>query len=215
MTCWALVPIKARTECKGRLAGCLAPSERLGIVREMAARVLAAARKSHSIDHVAVVTPERDCVPMDVLVIDDPGGGLNPALDFARQQLIARGADELVVLPADLPLVTAADIELLVARGRQTGFALATDTACTGTNALFLRPTDAFRFQFGPESRRHHVAEGARLGWTTEPVRTRGLEFDLDRVEDLNHLRAQGDAYFASVQMFPAGGAWLPQTRFG
>ena len=215
MSCWALVPIKARAECKGRLAGCLSPAERLGMVRELAGRVLAAARGSCSIDHVAVVTPERDCVPMDVLVIDDPGGGLNPALEFARHALLARGADELVVLPADLPLVTPADIDLFVARGRRTGFAIATDASYTGTNALFLRPTCAFRFQFGPDSRRHHLAEGARLGWTTEPVRTRGLEFDLDRVEDLNHLRAQGDAYFASVQLFPAGGAWLPQTRFG
>ena len=163
MSCWALVPIKARAECKGRLAGCLAPAERLGMVRKMADRVVAAAHGSRSIDHVAVVTPERDCVPMDVLVLDDPGGGLNPALEFARHELLARGADELVVLPADLPLVTAADIDLLVARGRQTGFAFATDTACTGTNALFLKPADAFRFRFGPDSRRHHLAEGR--GW--------------------------------------------------
>jgi 2-phospho-L-lactate guanylyltransferase len=214
MSCWALVPIKARAECKGRLAGWLAPAERLSIVREMASRVLAAVVGARSIDHVAVVTPERDRVPMDVLVLDDRGRGLNSALDFGRHELLARDADELVVLPADLP-ITAADIDLLVARGRRTGFALATDTSCTGTNALFLRPADAFRFQFGPDSRRHHLAEAARLGWTVEAVRTRGLEFDLDRVEDLIHLSAQGDACVASMQLFPAGGAWLPQTRFG
>ena len=215
MSCWALVPIKSRAECKTRLAHWLAPAERLDIVREMAGRVLAAAQGTRSIDHVAVVTPERDCVPMDVLVLDEPGGGLNPALDFARHQLVARGASELVVLPADLPLVTAEDIDLLVARGRKTGFALATDTACMGTNALFLKPADAFRFRFGPDSRRHHLAECARLGWTVESVRTRGLEFDLDRVEDLIHLRMQGDACVASMRLFSTGAAWLPQTRYG
>ena len=215
MSCWALVPIKSRAECKGRLANWLAPAERLSIVREMAACVLAAVRGTHSIDHVAVVTPERDCVPMDVLVLDDPGCGLNPALEFARHKLVARGADELIVLPADLPLVTAADIDLLVAHGRLTGFALATDAACTGTNALFIKPADAFRFQFGPDSRRHHLAEGARLGWTAESVRTRGLEFDLDCGEDLLQLRMQADARFASLNIMPVGGAWLPRTRFG
>ena len=215
MSCWALVPIKSRAECKGRLAGWLAPAERLRIVREMAGRVLAAARETRWIDHVAVVSPERDSVPMDVLVLDDPGCGLNPALDFARNKLVDRGADELVVLPADLPLVTAADIDLLVTLGRRTGFALATDTACTGTNALFLKPADGFRFQFGPDSRRQHLAEASRLGWSPEFARTRGLEFDLDRVEDLICLRAQGDTRVASLQLLPAGGAWLLQTRFG
>jgi len=215
MSCWALVPIKSRAECKGRLAGLLAPAERLRIVREMAGRVLAAARGTRWVDHVAVVSPERDSVPMDVLVLDDPSCGLNPALEFARHELVVRGAGELVVLPADLPLVTAADIDLLVTLGRRTGFALATDTACTGTNALFLKPADAFRFQFGPDSRRHHHAEAARLGTSPVYVRTRGLEFDLDRVEDLIHLRAQGDARVASLQLLPTGDAWLPQTRFG
>ena len=215
MSCWALVPIKARPECKGRLSGWLAPSARLDIVQEMVGRVLAALRDAPSIERIAVVTPEGDCLPPEVLVLDDPGHGLNAALDSGRRELIERGVDELVVLHADLPLVTAADIEQLVARGRRTGFALAPDTACSGTNGLFLAPPADFRFHFGVDSRRLHLEEGVRLGLAAELVRTRGLEFDLDRGEDLLQLRAQGDARFASLQLLPAGGAWLPQTRFG
>jgi 2-phospho-L-lactate guanylyltransferase len=215
MSCWALVPIKSRADCKGRLAGWLAPAVRLDIVRTMLGTVLAALRESRSIDRVAVVSPERDSVPEDVLVIGDSGRGLNSALDAARTELVARGADELVVLPADLPLLTAADVDLLVTQGRRAGFALATDADGTGTNALYLSRPGVFRFGFGTGSRSRHLEEAARLGWTAEVVCTRGLEFDLDRAEDLAWLRAQGDARFASQQVLQNGDTWLPQTRFG
>lgn len=215
MSCWALVPIKARPDCKGRLSTWLEPSARLDVVREMIVRVMAALREAPSVERIAVVTPERDSVPADVLVLDDPGRGLNAALDFGRQALIDRGVDEIVVLHADLPLVTAADIELLVARGRQTGLAIAPDTAGKGTNALYLSPPADFAFHFGADSCRLHLAEAARQGRVPDIVRARGLEFDLDRGEDLLQLRAQGDARFASLQLLPVGGAWLPQTRYG
>jgi hypothetical protein len=42
--------------------------------------------------------------------LPDTGGGLNAVLEDARRTLIARGAGELLVLPADLPLITATDI---------------------------------------------------------------------------------------------------------
>jgi 2-phospho-L-lactate guanylyltransferase len=215
MSCWALVPIKSRAECKGRLAGWLAAAERLEVVREMAGRVVTALREAQLIDHVAVVSPERDTLPTDVLLLDDAGGGLNAALDSARQDLVARGADELVVLPADLPLITAADVDLLVARGRRSGFALATDSRCSGTNALYLARPGVFHFQFGPGSRRKHLDEATRLGLGAEVVRSQGLEFDVDCGEDLVFLRARGDARFASLQLLQAGSAWLPQTRTG
>jgi 2-phospho-L-lactate/phosphoenolpyruvate guanylyltransferase len=215
MSCWALVPIKARADCKGRLAGWLVPAARLEVVRAMLGTVLAALRDSRSIDRVAVVSPQRDSIPTDVLVIGDAGRGLNSALDAARMELIARGADELVVLPADLPLLTAADVDLLVTQGRRAGFALATDAAGTGTNALYLSRPEVFRFGFGTGSRSRHLDEAARLGWTVELVGTRGLEFDLDRAEDLAWLRARGDARFAFQQVLQNGDAWLPQTRFG
>jgi 2-phospho-L-lactate/phosphoenolpyruvate guanylyltransferase len=215
MSCWALVPIKARPDCKGRLSGWLGPSARLDVVRAMVDRVLAALREARTIDGIAVVTPERDSVPADVLVLADPGRGLNAALDSGRHALLACGADELVVLHADLPLVTAPEVELLVTRGRRTGFALASDTVCTGTNALYLATPGTFRFHFGVDSRRLHLEEAARLGLSVELVRARGLEFDLDRGEDLMQLRTQGDARFASLKLLPAGVAWLPQTRCG
>lgn len=162
----------------------------------MLERALAVLRGSRTVTRIAVVTPERDAIPADVRVIRDPGGGLNAALDAARQVLIGEGASELLVLHADLPLVTAAEIDQLVESGRRTGFALATDAAGTGTNALYIAPPAPFRFQFGVGSRFRHLEEAARLGLDARLLRSHGLEFDLDGPADLDRLLALQDARY-------------------
>ena len=214
-SCWGLVPIKTRTECKNRLAGKLAAETRLSLVRIMLERVLLALREARTVDRVAIVSPERDTAPPDVPVFDDPGHGLNAALDAARRVLVNRGATELVVLPADLPLVTAADIDALVELGRRTGFAVATDAMGLGTNGLYLSARAPFRFQFGADSRRRHVAEAIRRGLKPELVEARNLEFDLDLPEDLIRLQACADPAYASLLLSADGGPCLTQMQCG
>lgn len=188
--CWALVPVKARAECKSRLAGRLGDEARLALVRCMLEQVLGALGTAPSIGRVVVVSPERDTVPPEIPLFGDAGHGLNEALQEGERALAERGASELVILPADLPLVSAADIEAVVRSGRRSGFAIATDVSGTGTNALYLRPATGFRFRFGPGSRQRHVAEALRLGLRPALVRTRGLQFDVDSIDDLARLEA-------------------------
>lgn len=188
--CWAVVPVKARVECKSRLAGRLGDEARLALVRRMLEQVLGALGTAPSIDRIAVVSPERDTVPPEIPLLGDAGRGLNEALQDAARTLAGEGAGELVVLPADLPLVTAGDIEALVREGRRSGFAIASDAPGSGTNALYLGPATGFRFRFGPGSRRRHVAEALRLGLRPAIVRARGLEFDVDSIDDLARLEA-------------------------
>jgi 2-phospho-L-lactate guanylyltransferase len=146
-------------------------------------------------------------VPSDILVLPDPGGGLNPALEAGRAALLLQGAAELVVLPADLPFVTAADIDRLVESGRRGGFALATDAAGTGTNALYVRPPVPFRFQFGPGSRFLHMDEAARVGLGAELLHIGGLEFDVDGPSDLGELLARDPPRFRSLPLRALDGA--------
>jgi 2-phospho-L-lactate guanylyltransferase len=187
MTC-ALIAIKARAQCKSRLAEVLAPPARLQLVRAMLDAVLSAARGAHTLRQILVVSPERDCVPAEIPVLADTGGGLNGALSAAQLALREFGCQELVVLPADLPLVTAADIDELVRAGRRGGFAIAPDAAGVGTNALFLNCPQPFRFRFGPDSARLHLEQAQSLGLCPQVVRLAGLEFDVDSPEDVRRL---------------------------
>lgn len=186
----ALVAVKSRALCKSRLAGALAPAARLTLVRCMLAHVLEAAREAPSITRVLLVSPERDVVPDDTAVLHDAGESLNHALTQAHARLAALGFTAALVLPADLPRVTGAELEQLVHAGRETGFAIAPDQAQRGTNALYLPLGTAFRFSFGHDSLRLHLIEAERLGMRARVVQLPGLAFDVDAPQDLARLQA-------------------------
>jgi len=183
-----LIAIKERSRCKTRLAPALEPQARLDLVRAMLAAVLSAAGEARTVRQVIVVSPERDAVPADVPVLADTGESLNDALTQAHRMLRDFGCREAVILPADLPGISAADIDGLVHAGRSGGFAIAPDDAGTGTNALCLVSAQPFRFQFGLDSQRLHLAEAGRLELAPRVVRLPGLQFDVDSPADLARL---------------------------
>lgn len=213
MSCWALVPIKRRSAAKQRLAARLSPELRLALTRTMLASVVDALRNSRGVDHIAFASVERDTIPDEFPVLPDTGGGLNAVLEDARRTLIARGADELLVLHADLPLVSAADIDAVVESGRRGGFALGTDCAGRGTNALFLKSGAAFRFQFGADSRARHLEEAMRSGCRPAEVSSPGLSLDVDEPQDLDRLLAADDPRYLFLTAIPGGNAWPLQRE--
>jgi 2-phospho-L-lactate guanylyltransferase len=187
----ALIAIKERSRCKTRLSKALGSAARLELVRSMLTAVLSAARGAHTVRQIIVVSPERDSVPADVPVLADTGECLNAALTQAHRVLREFGCWEVVILPADLPTITAADINALVRAGRQGGFAIASDAAGVGTNALCLATAHPFRFQFGADSKRQHLREAERTGLGAQMIRLPGLEFDVDSPADLDRLDRQ------------------------
>jgi 2-phospho-L-lactate/phosphoenolpyruvate guanylyltransferase len=186
-----LIAIKKRSQCKTRLAEVLAPRTRVQLVRSMLAAVLSAARGAQTVRQIIVVSPERDSVPEQIPVLADSGECLNGALTQAHRVLREFGCGEVVMLPADLPTITAAEIDTLVRAGRRGGFAIAPDAAGVGTNALCLVSAHPFRFQFGLDSQRLHLEEAQRTGLSAQVVHLPGLEFDVDSPNDLNRLLGQ------------------------
>ena len=187
----ALIAIKERSRCKTRLAEALAPAARARLVRSMLAAALTAAAEAQTIGQIIVVSPERDTVPAKIPVLADSGGSLNCALTHAHRLLREFGCREVVILPADLPTISAADINALVRAGRHGGFAIAPDATGTGTNGLCLVTAHPFRFQYGPDSKRLHLQEAQRLGLRPQVIRLAGLEFDVDGPADLGRLNEQ------------------------
>jgi 2-phospho-L-lactate guanylyltransferase len=191
---WAIVAVKARAQSKQRLATTLDAAGRVELVRRMLDHVLATAAACRAIDRVVVVSPERDRVPPDVPVVADAGIGLNEALDVARNQARGSGAIEIVVLPADLPLLETADLETLIDAGRSSGVAIATDRTGVGTNGLYLPASLDFPFRFGTRSHVAHVAAARLLDVPYETVRSAGFAFDVDTPKDVRRLQTPRSA---------------------
>lgn len=193
MSCWSLTAVKSLPHCKTRLSGCLPPERRMELAATMLKHVVSVLDQARGVDQVAVVSPERSALPKRVLALDDAGGGLNEALSAAAREAGRNGADRLLIVHADLPLLTADDVTTLLEASRSGGLAIAPDRRGRGTNALCLAWPSQIRFEFGPDSFPRHLAQMARHGLAAAVVRLPGLAFDLDEPDDLRKWPGYGE----------------------
>jgi len=194
-----VIPIRSLSDGKTRLSPVLDPAARAALTREMLERVVRASLETRSQADVIVISPDPDALadvgriaPSIRLVLQDPGRpGLVPALDQAAQFARELGVSTVLILPADLPLVSSRDIDNLLRRDAPV--VIAPDRHRMGTNALMVR-LDAFGepfvFQFGEGSFAKHQDEAARLGADAVTASSIGTSFDLDTPEDLAQLEA-------------------------
>jgi 2-phospho-L-lactate guanylyltransferase len=181
-----LVPVKAFTEAKRRLAPALPPHERAMLARSMAEKVVAAAGALP----VAVVCDDSDVAvwarQRGALVIWEPEQGLNRAVEAGVSRLGAAGAVQVTVAHADLPLAT--DLTWL---GQFAGATLVPDRHRDGTNVACVPTAAGFRFSYGPGSFARHEHEARRLGLPLRIVEEPLLAWDVDQPADLDFGRGR------------------------
>lgn len=203
-----VIPIRSLSDGKTRLASVLDPDARAALTREMLDGVVRAALGTVSRADVVVISPDPDALadvgridPSIRLIAQDPERpGLNPALEQAARAVRLAGGSAVLILPADLPLISSADIDNLLRRDAPV--VIAPDRHGTGTNALMVRLDafgDPFVFQFGEGSYGKHHDEAGRLGVDAMTAVSLGTSFDLDTPEDLQELEAIRMEYGAGV----------------
>ena len=175
-----LVPVKAFSAAKVRLAPVLDEQERADLARSMAEGVLEAACGLPT----TVVCDDPEVAAWarahGAQVVWTPSRGLNSAVTEAVEYLAGQGFDLVTVAHADLPLVR--DLSGLSQPGCVV---LAPDRSRDGTNVASL-PTDAgFTFAYGPGSFGRHCAEAERVGLDLVVVERDDLAWDVDLPADL------------------------------
>jgi 2-phospho-L-lactate/phosphoenolpyruvate guanylyltransferase len=186
----AIIPVGTLEGAKTRLGGTLDAEERLDLLTGLLRRTVVAALAVDRLSDVLVVSPDREVLHLATAfgarTLRQRSIGLNAGLREARADVVAGGAEAILVLPVDLPFVTAAAIDDVVSAllADETTVVLVTDRHATGTNALGLRPPDVIDVAFGPGSRAAHrtlaEAAGVRYAELEGP-----LAIDLDTPDDL------------------------------
>lgn len=191
---WCLIPVKRLRDAKQRLAPVLAVDQRATLTRLMATDVMRAALSAEGLAGVAVVTADEEISALAeregaTVLKDEPASGLNAALSYAANEVSRRGAGGVLVLPGDVPLVTATDIAAML-EGHGTGPAITVARAERdgGSNALACSPPGVIPFHFGENSFQRHCEAARKAGIDPAPRHLPNLALDIDRPEDLGAL---------------------------
>jgi 2-phospho-L-lactate/phosphoenolpyruvate guanylyltransferase len=187
----AIIPIGTLAGAKSRLGEVLDAEERLDLTIRLARATISAAVASQRVAETLVVTPDdsvrRIASELGARPIRQRDGGLNRGIDIGRAEAVAGGASAVLIVPIDLPDVSAAALDRVLAtldRPSRPLVAIVPDRHGRGTNALLIAPPNAIDTCFGGDSRAAHVAAARAAG--ADLVELDGpLSLDLDTPDDL------------------------------
>lgn len=180
-----LIPIKAFADAKARLEEVLDAEERSVLARQMAEKVVAAAKPLP----ITVVCDDDEvaiwATALGVSVLRVDGPGLNRAVATGVEALAKAGFKQAIVAHADLPRAT--DLSRCASF---EGITLVPDQHGDGTPVASVPTKCGFRFAYGPGSFAAHIAEAERLELPWRSLPDPDLGFDIDAPEDLEALNS-------------------------
>ncbi|MVA95838.1 2-phospho-L-lactate guanylyltransferase [Nitratireductor sp. CAU 1489] len=194
---WALIPVKEGARAKSRLAGILTPRQRTDLQQAMLLDLLDELRASQLLSGIALCGPDPATATLAArsghTFIHQPTGtdGLNAAVAFATRTLSSSGARIVAVLPADLPFLDSAELDIAIAAAALARVcAVVPDRHGTGTNGLVFPASTPPEFRFGPDSFRRHLDRPSdRRLPPRRALRLASLACDIDLPNDLEQLR--------------------------
>lgn len=190
-----LVPVKNLAGAKQRLAPLLDQSARTELAQAMLFDMLETLGTWASRPPVAVVTSDpfarQLALRFDFEVIEDRvNSGETDAIDMATQVCQSRGIDSTLVLPGDIPLIRAWELEKILQSAPEEGSVLVPAADGRGTNAAWRRPAGLFPLRFGNDSFKPHLAAAQAAQKPCVVLSLPGIALDIDRPSDLRQLAA-------------------------
>lgn len=190
-----ILPVKALGSAKGRLAAELPAAARREVAAALFADALDLCAEAPFL-HWFVVSDDGSVLEKAAAhgftPVEDPGRGLNPALEVALSSAIASGAQGAAIVPADLPLATRADLVDLVDTGAISDVVVVPAGDGGGTNGLYMSPPGLMRVRFGDGSLAVHMAEAQEAGLRCSLLPLAGMALDIDTISDVDELLEGG-----------------------
>jgi 2-phospho-L-lactate guanylyltransferase len=126
------------------------------------------------------------------VVVEERAEGQNPAARLGIRSAVDSGADAVLLLSSDLPLIEPAVVGRLLdwADGLPRPVVVAVPALGRGgTNGLYLAPPDAIGLHFGDESLAKFEADARAQGVRFETYESPELALDIDEPSDLAAYR--------------------------
>jgi 2-phospho-L-lactate guanylyltransferase len=190
-----VIPVKSLASAKQRLAPALEQEERAALATAMLKDVFEAVASWSRRPQVAVVTGDAEARSLarqcGFEILDDPEeAGESAAVERATRTLEAQGAASVLVIPGDIPLVTASELEAIYAAAPESGAVLVPSHDGRGTNAALRKPASLFPLRFGNDSFVPHRAAAAATGLPLVVLTLPGIALDVDTPQDMAALAA-------------------------
>jgi 2-phospho-L-lactate guanylyltransferase len=194
MSTFAVVPVKTLLKSKTRLSSFFTLQERPQFTLAMLEDVLNAL-KSSNVRRTIVVSPdltvEKLVKSFGMTFLLETQQGLNQALNQATKWCLRQAADLVLFLPADVPLITAKDLNQLVKLARNNSMVIS-PSQNGGTNALLQSPPGLISASFGSDSFKKHISKAAAKHVDTKIYVSSNVMLDIDSEKDLMQLLKVG-----------------------
>lgn len=219
----ALIPVKGFGNAKQRLGGLLSRAGREVLAEAMFRDVLRQAVSARGLEATFVVTGDQDVAAIAStggaeVIVEPTERGETSAVDFARSRLKNDGWEAVLIVPGDLPLVRAEDIEMILAQvpaDARAPFALLVPSHDRlGTNGLLLAPPDLIQLRFGYNSFSFHMSQLTAHRLPTRFCENERIALDIDEPKDLERFLSyaqDGETAKALRQVMAEAELW--QTR--
>ena len=188
-----LIPVKDSSSAKQRLASVLDQPSRTALAQAMLHDVLSALHVWKNRPAVGVVTSDAFAMKLASaygfeVILDADNPGETGAIEMATRVCVERGTGWTLVIPGDIPLIQAWELEEILKQAPAEGSMLVPAGDGRGTNAAFRRPADLFPLRFGNDSFKPHHAAAQATGKPCVVLQFPGIAVDVDNPEDLSQL---------------------------
>ncbi|MEM3506517.1 MAG: 2-phospho-L-lactate guanylyltransferase [Candidatus Bathyarchaeia archaeon] len=190
MSVFLIIPVKKLSDSKTRLSSILSPIERKALMLAMIKDVLKAAKSSKKIDNIILVSSDQNVFKIskefNIEFLEERSQhGLNNALQNAIKYCIKKNSKSVLIIPADIPLVLAEDLEEIIGLSESSSIVITPSKNGCGTNALMLSPPNIIQPMYGNNSFYSHIYEAKIKGVETKVYKSYRLALDIDTPKDL------------------------------
>jgi 2-phospho-L-lactate guanylyltransferase len=191
-----VIPVKS-SGGKSRLAGLLSQAQREEFSKMLLEDVLDAVAGAGLVASCFVVSSDREILELAARrgargVPEERDSGVNDAVEAGAR---ASGAELVLVLPSDLPLMSSADVRALTALADGGLDVVVTPSvAFDGTNALLYPAGAGFQLSYDHNSFWNHLASAAGMGMSVGVSTRPGIMLDIDSPDDFRELASSGSA---------------------